>query len=199
MASITPQSIPAGTDPVSASREQLVAQFIGLAGRLRSSRITTGLGLNHCEECQGEWLVSEPERHASGCLVASLAAAGRELVIHESARLAGDKPDERGSAELVEGAGAAVEERPRFACEYGEPWSIFGGGLGIMPEPMVQNSDGHWVGGGLLDAMTRAVACVNFCAGVPTEELERAKPMGERRAAPGAGVDALFGTKGGAK
>ncbi len=197
MASITPQSIPAGTDPVSSSLEYLIGQFIGVAGRLRSSRITTGLGLNHCEECQGEWLVSEPERHASGCLVASLAAAGRDLVIHESARLAGDKPDERGSAELVEGAGAAVEERPRFACEFGEPWGCVQcqGPHGAY----IATRDGVWVGGYRRQVMRRVVACVNFCAGVPTEDLEKTRPMAEELRAQGVSIDGLFGGKGGAK
>lgn len=68
------------------------------------------------------------------------------------------------------------------ANDYGEPWRYREGAGGM---PRLENSEGYQIARMLgssqeaIDHAERIVACVNFCAGIPTEMLLNQKPLAD--------------------
>lgn len=194
MASTTAPIHSAGADPVHDKRDELLARLIYHASCLANSQVQNGLGLMHCEECEAEWLIAEPERHAGGCRVGVIRETLQSLRDAYPRQIA-----ERSSAEPADQAAGAAVERHLQHAEYGEPWN-----LRTRPNGWNTASSDRFgaVCEGLnLGLICRAIACVNYCAGVPNETLASLIPLRELVAgdALGAGVDALLGSKGGAR
>ena len=182
----------AGDASVDDERDALLARLLYHASSLAHSRVQNGLGLMHCEECEAEWLLSEPERHVKGCRVGNVRETLQALCDAYPRQIS-----ERSSAEPVDqDAGAAGEQRPARG-EYGEPWGF------TRPYIMVAHmhaADGLWLASGGFRGIARAVACVNFCAGISTEMIRSLIPLREMGIGSARSrVDELLSRKGGAR
>lgn len=201
MASIAPNhSIATGTAPVGASQTELVARLFEQAARLRLAQITVGIGLFRCQECLGEWVAGEDERHVSGCTVGEMLGTLKEILDPTGAIRAEMEPHERSSAGSDQAAGVAGGDRSRDAFEYGEPWEPTADYDPRDSHVWIRDVSSGWVLGGYARQARRALACVNFCAGISDSLLARLIPLREIGiGAAGKGADALLGDKGGAR
>lgn len=184
-----PQSIAAGVAPVDTRVDALLGQLIAHTSTLICSRITYALGRYLCEECRAEWVSGESPTHQRGCATGDVNRVLGDLAEALAERACTNR--ERSSAEPAHDAGAAAEERSRGAFDYGEPWEDHGGGIvGTRGDEAFLEIEPGFV--------PRIIACVNFCAGISAETLQRLIPLRETGIeSAGAGTDALLGKKGG--
>ena len=174
-----------------AEMELLFSRLLFAARGLARARVKTAppvIGeedpLNYCEECH-MGSIHGVLSHAASCRVGAVLGIP-DLICQTEPAAAGNLPNRRKEDWPV--AGSVRAEDGRLSCaNFGEPWHQSSDKFGI---PYLHDDAGSFIQSSStasersLDEVLRIAACVNFCAGISTERLERELPLasaGRRR------------------